>query len=94
LSSVDVGRDIEDFRRFMLLDLFRLRLYKTFEEGKPVYCVGLVVRCEDPEGWVVTWRRCYDSLGKATELYNAVEPIARNRLRELLRVVEAKLPSQ
>jgi hypothetical protein len=88
LSSNDVSRDLDDFRRFMLLSLFRLRLYKTFEENKPVYCVGLVARCGEPEGWIVVWRRCYEEVNKAVELYHAVEPIARNRLGNLL-IMEA-----
>ncbi len=84
MSSSDVSRDLDDFRRFLLLSLFRLRLYRTFEDNKPVYCVGLVVRCEDPGGWVAIWRRCYDNMEKASELYNAVEPLARNRLGNLV----------
>jgi hypothetical protein len=84
----DVGRDLDDFRRFVLLSMFRLRLYKVAEQGKTAYCVGLLVRYEDPDGWIAVWRRCYDSLEKALELYSVVEPLARNRLRDLI-IVEA-----
>ena len=88
MSSNDVGRDLDDFRRFIALSMFRLRLYKMFEEDKPVYCVGLVVKCDEPTDWVVVWRRCYEEMSKAVELYHAVEPIARNRLGNLL-IIEA-----
>jgi len=91
---VDVSRELEDFRRFISLNIFGLRLYKVFEGNKPVYCVGLVVRCEDPGGWVAVWRRCYDKVEKAAELLNGIEPLARNKLRELLAVVEIRLPSR
>jgi hypothetical protein len=90
----DVYRDLDDFRRFLILSLFRLGLYKTFEDNKPMYCVGLLVRCEDPGGWVAVWRRCYDKVEKAAELLNNIESLARNRLGELLAVVEIRLPSR
>jgi hypothetical protein len=91
-SVVDTSRDLDDFRRFLLLRLFRLRFYKTFEGDKPVYCVGLVVRCEDPDGWFAVWRRCYDSMEKARGLFAGVEALAKNRLGDLL-LVEVSLPS-
>jgi hypothetical protein len=80
----EIGRDLDDFKRFMLLSLFRLRLYRTFEDNKPVYCVGLVVRCEDPGGWISIWRRCYDEVEKTAGLLGYIEPLARSRLGELL----------
>ena len=83
---VDVGRDVEDFRRFIMLRLFRLVFYKTFEGNNPVYCVGLVVRCEDPDGWVNVWNRCYGDLDTARKLFDVVEVIAKNRLGDLLLV--------
>jgi hypothetical protein len=83
---VDVGRDVDDFRRFIMLRLFRLRFYKSFEDGKPVYCVGLVVRCQDPDGWVAVWHRCYDNVEGVRELFDGVEMLARNRLGDLLLV--------
>jgi hypothetical protein len=89
---VDVGRDLDDFRRFILLRLFRLRFYKMFEDDKPVYCVGLVVRCQDPDGWFAVWKRCYDSVDKARELFAGVEALAKNRLGDLL-LVEVNVPS-
>jgi hypothetical protein len=91
-AVVDVGRDLDDFRRFLLLRLFRLRFYKTFEDDKPVYCVGLVVRCQDPDGWFAVWKRCYDSVDKARELFAGVESLAKNRLGDLL-LVEVNVPS-
>jgi hypothetical protein len=91
---VDIGRDLDDFRRFLLLSIFRLGLYKTFEDNKPMYCVGLLVRCEEPGGWVAIWRRCYDKVEKAAELLNGIEPLARSKLGQLLAVVEIKLPSR
>ena len=60
MNSNNTGRDLDDFRRFLTLSLFRLGLYKTYEDNKPIYCVGLLVRCEDPGGWVAVWQRCYD----------------------------------
>jgi hypothetical protein len=81
---VDVSGDLNDFGSFLSLRLFRLRFYKSFEDGKLVYCVGLVVKCQDPDGWVAVWRRCYDSMDKARELFAGVEPLARNRLEGLL----------
>jgi hypothetical protein len=83
-TVVDVGRDVEDFRRFIALRLFRLRLYKSFEDGKPVYCVGLVVRCQDPDGWVAVWSRCYDNVESVRELFDGVERVARSRLGDLM----------
>jgi hypothetical protein len=91
-AVVDTSRDLDDFRRFLLLRLFRLRFYKTFEDDKPVYCVGLVVRCQDPDGWFAVWKRCYDSVDKARELFNGVEALAKNRLGDLL-LVEVNVPS-
>jgi hypothetical protein len=91
---VDIGRDLDDFRRFLLLSIFRLGLYKTFEDNKPMYCVGLLVRCEEPGGWVAIWRRCYDKVEKAAELLNGIEPLARSKLGQLLAVVEISLPSR
>jgi hypothetical protein len=91
---VDIGRDLDDFRRFLLLSIFRLGLYKTFEDNKPMYCVSLLVRCEEPGGWVAVWQRCYDKVEKAAELLNGIEPLARNKLGQLLAVVEIKLPSR
>jgi hypothetical protein len=91
-AVVDTSRDLDDFRRFLLLRLFRLRFYKVFEGDKPVYCVGLVARCEDPDGWFAVWRRCYDSVGKARELFAGVEALAKNRLGELL-LVEVNVPT-
>jgi hypothetical protein len=58
-----------------------------------LYCVGLLVRCEDPGGWVAAWRRCYGEVEKAAELLNSIEPLARSRLGGLLAVVEVSLPS-
>jgi hypothetical protein len=79
-----VSNDLDDFRRFTLLSLFRLRLYRYLEDNKQVYCVALMVRCEEPQGWIAIWHRCHDSLEKASELYNAIEPLAKNRFRDLL----------
>jgi len=70
--------------------MFRLRLYKVAEHGKTAYCVGLLVRHEDPDGWIAVWRRCYDSLEKALELYSVAEPLARNRFRDLV-IVETSV---
>jgi hypothetical protein len=91
-AVVDTSRDLDDFRRFLLLRLFRLRFYKSFEGDKPVYCVGLVVRCQDPDGWFAIWKRCYDSMEKARELFGGVETLAKNRLGELL-LVEVNVPT-
>lgn len=91
---IDIGRDLDDFRRFLLLSIFRLGLYKTFEDNKPAYCVALLVRCEDPGGWVAVWQRCYDKVEKAAELLKNIEPMARGRLGNLLSVVEIKLPGR
>jgi hypothetical protein len=93
-STIDLGRDLDDFRRFMLLSIFKLGLYKAFEDSKPVYCVGLLVRCEDPGGWVAVWSRCYDKVEKAAELLKSIEPLARNKLGGLLAVVEISLPGR
>jgi hypothetical protein len=77
MIDVAVYKDIGDFRRLIMLSVFRLRLYKTLDGNNPIiYCVSLIVRCEEPLGWVAIWRRCYDSMEKASELYNAEEPIA------------------
>jgi hypothetical protein len=70
----------------------RLRLYKASEDGVTLYCVGLLVRHEDPGGWVAVWRRCYDEVEKAAELLNSIEPLARSRLGGLLATVEISLP--
>jgi hypothetical protein len=83
---VDVSGDIEDFRRFLMLRLFRLVLYTMFRGNRMVYCVGLLVRCVEPEGWFSVWSRCYDGLEEARELFNGVEMLARNRLGDLLLV--------
>ena len=83
-AVVDTSRDLDDFRRFILLRLFRLRLYKMFEGDKPVYCVGLVIRCQDPDGWFAVWKRCYDSVEKVRELFAGVEGLARSRLGDLM----------
>jgi hypothetical protein len=90
----DVYRDLDGFRRFLILSIFRLVLYKTFEDNKPMYCVSLLVRCEEPGGWVAIWRRCYDKVEKAAELLNGIEPLARSKLGQLLAVVEIRLPSR
>lgn len=90
MNSHNVSNDLDDFRRFTLLSLFRLRLYRTLEDNKQMYCVALLVRCEEPAGWISIWCRCYDNLEKASELYNMVESLAKNRLRDLL-IVEASL---
>jgi hypothetical protein len=93
LNSYNVSSDLDDFRRFSILSLFRLRLYRSIEDNKQIYCVALLVRCEEPQGWIAIWRRCYDSLEKASELYNAVAPLAKNRLRDLLLVeIEQQTP--
>jgi hypothetical protein len=94
LSDVvaEINRDLDDFRRFLSLRLFRLRFYKSFDGDKPVYCVGLVVRCQDPDGWFAVWRRCYDSVEKAKVLFDGLETLAKNRLGELL-LVEVNVPS-
>jgi hypothetical protein len=94
LSDVvaEINRDLDDFRRFLSLRLFRLRFYKSFDGDKPVYCVGLVVRCQDPDGWFAVWRRCYDSVEKAKGLFDGLETLAKNRLGELL-LVEVNVPS-
>jgi hypothetical protein len=88
MVDATVYKDIDDFRRFITLSLFRLRLYKTFDGNNPVYCVALMVRCEEPQGWIAIWRRCYDSLEKAAELLATVETLAKNRLREII-IIEA-----
>ena len=88
---VDVSRDVEDFRRFLMLRLFRLVFYRTFEGNKLVYCVGLLVRCEDPDGWVGVWHRCYEGLEMAKKFFDVVEVIAKNRLGDFL-LVEVNLP--
>jgi hypothetical protein len=91
--TVDVSRDLDDFRRFTLLSLFRLRLYRSLEDNKQTYCVALMVRCEEPQGWIAIWHRCYNNLEKAVELYNAIEPLAKNRLRDLLLIeIEHQTP--
>jgi hypothetical protein len=88
MIDATVYKDIDDFRRFIMLSLFRLRLYKTLDGNNPVYCVALMVRCEEPQGWIAIWRRCNDSLEKATELLATVETLAKNRLRDIL-IIEA-----
>jgi hypothetical protein len=92
LGSHGVSGDLDGFRRFLLLSMFRLRLYKASEDGVTLYCVGLLVRCEDPRGWVAVWHRCYDEVEKAAELLNSIEPLARSRLGGLLATVEISLP--
>jgi hypothetical protein len=89
---VDVDRDLNEFNRFIDLRLFRLKFYKTFEDGKPVYCIGLLVRCEDPGGWVAVWKRCYGDPEVARKLFDAIELKVRNRLAGLL-LIEVDLLS-
>jgi hypothetical protein len=88
----EINRDLDDFRRFLSLRLFRLRLYKSFEGDQPIYCVALVVRCQDPDGWFAVWRRCYDTLEKARGLFDGVETLAKNKLGERL-LVETNVPT-
>jgi hypothetical protein len=83
---VDVGRDVEDFRQFVMLRLFKLVLYTMFRGNRMVYCVGLLVRCDEPDGWFAVWSRCYEGLEEARELFNGIELLARNRLGDLLLV--------
>jgi hypothetical protein len=81
------GRDLEDFRRFIAQPLFALSVYKAPEGG---YCVGLLVKCGDPGGWIAVWRGCYGDLEAAEELLNSIEPLARSRLGDLLLAVEVR----
>ena len=81
------GRGLEDFRRFIAQPLFVLSVYKAPEGG---YCVGLLVKCEDPEGWIAVWHRCYGDIETAEELLNSIEPLAKNRLGDLLLAVEVR----
>jgi hypothetical protein len=78
---------LEDFRRFIEQPLFVLSVYKA-PEGN--YCVGLLVKCDDPGGWIAVWRRCYGDLEAAEELLNSIELLAKNRLGDLLLAVEVK----
>ncbi len=41
------GRGVEDFGRFIAQPLFVLSVYKAPGGG---YCVGLLVKCDDPGG--------------------------------------------
>jgi hypothetical protein len=89
--SSRVDRDLEEFRRFLLRGLFRMGVYRSFEGSMPVYCVGLLVKCAEPDGWVVVWRRCYDNAEEAMKLLGGVELISKNRLGDLLYVVDVEL---
>jgi hypothetical protein len=80
-------RGLEDFRRFIAQPLFVLSVYKAPEGG---YCVGLLVKCDDPGGWIAVWHRCYGDLEVAEELLNSIEPLAKNRLGDLLLAVEVR----
>jgi hypothetical protein len=82
------GRGLMDFREFIAQPLFRLGIYKVSEGN---YCVGLLVKCEDPGGWIAIWRRCYDNIEDAILLLENIERTARNRLGDLLFAVEVRL---
>ena len=92
--SSRVDRDLEEFRKFLLRGLFRMGVYKSFEGSTPVYCVGLLVRCNEPGGWVAVWSKCYDNVEAAMKLLGGVELIAKNRLGDLLYVVDVELSSE
>jgi hypothetical protein len=81
------AQDLESFREFIQSGIFGLTAYKAHDQ----YCVALLVMCEEPRGWVAVWRRCYGSPEKAEELLKDIEPLAKNRLRDLLLFVEIKL---
>jgi hypothetical protein len=91
LGSSQLSRDVESFRKFIQPGIFGLSAYKTFDQNNPLYCVALLVMCEEPQGWIAVWRRCYAESEKAEELLNSIEPLARNRLGDLLFMVEIKL---
>ncbi len=78
---------MEDFGRFIAQPLFVLSVYKAPGGG---YCVGLLVKCDDPEGWIAVWHKCYGDLEAAEELLNSIEPLARSRLGDLLLAVEVR----
>jgi hypothetical protein len=68
---------LEDSGRLIAQPLFMLSVYRAPEGG---YCVSLLVKYEDPGGWIAVWRRCYGDIEVAEELLNSIEPLARNRL--------------
>jgi hypothetical protein len=91
LSSNQLARDLESFHNFIQTGIFGLKAYTVFDQNNPLYCVALLVMCEEPQGWVAVWRRCYAEIKKAKELLNNIEPLAKNRLGDLLLFVEIKL---
>jgi hypothetical protein len=82
------GSGLEDFKRFIAQPLFRLGIYKVSDGN---YCVGLLVRCDEPRGWIAVWHRCYDNVEDATLLLENIERAARNMLGDLLLVIEVRL---
>jgi hypothetical protein len=78
---------LEDSGRFIAQPLFVLSVYKAPEGG---YCVGLLVGCDDPGGWIAVWRRCYGDIEAVVELLNSIEPLAKSRLGDLLFAVEVR----
>ena len=85
------AQDLESFREFIQSGIFGLTAYKAHDQNNPLYCVALLVMCEEPRGWVAVWRRCYSSPEKAEELLKSIEPLAKNRLGDFLLFVEIKL---
>jgi hypothetical protein len=90
LSSSQLDSDLEDFREFIRPGVFGLTAYKTFDQNKPLYCVALLVACEEPKGWIAIWRRCYAERDKAVELLSNIEQLAKNMLGGLV-FVEIKI---